>query len=62
MWSKLLDAKNLYIAELWRELLDAEGVAAQIVPPADQAPDMAPREVWVPDSKTHVAQEILRKV
>ena len=35
----------------------------RIVPPLDGGAPMAqPREIWVPDSKTHVAAEILRKI
>ncbi len=62
MWAKLMDVKNGYAAEVWWELLNAEAVSVRIVPALDQAPMMAPRELWVPDSKTHVAREILRKV
>ncbi|MGH2585735.1 MAG: hypothetical protein ACRDJE_12550 [Dehalococcoidia bacterium] len=64
MWTKLLDAKNRYVAELWKELFDAEGVAIQvvIVGNREDATDMTPRELWVPDSKTHVAEEIIRKI
>ena len=64
MWSVLLEAKNRYIAELWKELFDAEGVATRVVVaghPAE-ATDMTPRVIYVPDSKTHVAQEIMRKI
>jgi hypothetical protein len=73
MWSKLMDVKNGYIARVWKDLYDAEGVAVRIVPPlpsthhstarASRAASWSePREIWVPDSKTHVAAEILRKV
>ena len=50
-------------AEVWKELFDAEGVSNQIKPPINGGvPMSAPREIWVPDSKTHVAEEILRKI
>ena len=64
MWTELLEAKNRYIAELWRELFDAEGVATRVVIVGDatQAGEMTPRKLYVPDSKTHVAKEILRKI
>ena len=63
MWSKLLDVKTGYAAEVWKELFDAEGVSTRVVPPlAGDAPMSAPREIWVPDSKTHVALEIMRKI
>jgi hypothetical protein len=38
-------------------------VSNRIVPPlTGDAPMAQPREIWVPDSKTHVAQEIMRKI
>ncbi len=64
MWTELFEAKNRYIAELWKELFDAEGVATRVMVvgnPAD-ATDLTPRKIYVPDSKTHVAEEILRKI
>jgi hypothetical protein len=63
MWTKFMDVKNGYAAEVWKELLDAEGVSNRVVPPlAGEASMAEPREIWVPDSKTHVAAEILRKI
>jgi hypothetical protein len=63
MWAKFLDVKNGYAAEVWKELLDAEGVSNRVVPPLNSSAAMSqPREIWVPDSKTHVALEVLRKV
>jgi hypothetical protein len=64
LWTELLVAKNRFTAELWKELFDAEGVATQIVIDGDptSAGDLTPRRLLVPDSKTHVAREILRKI
>ncbi len=63
MWSKLLEVKNGYAAEVWKELFDAEGVSNRVVPPlTGDAPMAQAREIWVPDSKTHVAIEIMRKI
>jgi hypothetical protein len=64
MWTELFEVKNRYAAELWKELFDAEGLACRLVVTGDpaQASDMTPRKIYVPDSKTHVAAEILRKI
>lgn len=64
MWTELFEVKNRYIAELWRELFNAEGLATRVVVAGDPADvsDMTPRKIFVPDSKTHVAREILRKI
>ena len=62
MWSKLLTVKNGYVARIWKGLYDAEGVACRVVPALTGSHSMTlPREIWVPDSKTHVAVEIMRK-
>jgi hypothetical protein len=49
---------------VWKELFDAEAVATRIVVVGDPAVagDLTPRKIYVPDSKTHVAREILRKI
>lgn len=64
MWTELMRVKNRYIAEVWRELFNAEGVASRVVVLGDAkaAGDMEPRAIYVPDSKTHVALEIMRKI
>ena len=63
MWSKLLTVKNGHVARIWKDLYDAEGVGCRVMPPltATYSYDL-PRDIWVPDSKTHVAVEIMRKV
>jgi hypothetical protein len=63
MWAKFMEVKSGYAAQIWKEFLNQEGVAVRVLPPLDRdAPMMAPRELWVPDSKTHVAAELLRKI
>lgn len=63
MWAKFMEVRTGYIAEVWQELFAAEGVAVRIVSPLTGETSMlAPRQIWVPDSKTHVAREILRKI
>lgn len=58
-----MSVKNGHVARVWKLLYDAEGVATRIVPPlTDDFPLNEPRDIWVPDSKTHVAVEIMRKV
>ncbi len=63
MWTKFMDVKSGYGAQIWLEFFQAEGVAVRIIPPLDAAAGMrAGRELWVPNSKTHVAAELLRKI
>jgi len=63
MWSKFMDVKSGYTAEIWRNFFQHEGLRIRIIPPLEGATPMAePREIWVPDSKTHVAAELMRKI
>ncbi len=58
-----MEVKSGYAAEMWREFFRAEGLGVRIVPPLESdTPMTSPRELWVPDSKTHVAAELLRKI
>jgi hypothetical protein len=64
VWAEFIVAKNAYVAEIWREVLDAEGIAVRVVPENGdpRAGAMVPRKLFVPDGKTHVAAEVLRKI
>jgi hypothetical protein len=63
MWSKFMETRTLFGAQTWKKLLNFEAIAVQIRPvnPADDNP-LSPHEIWIPDSKAHVAREVLRKV
>jgi hypothetical protein len=63
MWAKLMETKNAYAAETWKELFNNCALSVRVVPQlgwADAA-DLEPHAVYVPWGKLHVAQEILRK-
>ena len=63
MWAKLMTVKNGHVARVWKQLYDAEGVACRVDPPLNDSHSLKePRDIWVPDSKTHVAVEIMRKI
>jgi hypothetical protein len=64
MWSKLMETKNAYAADIWKELLNAEALSVRIVPASGwaNAAEMEPHEIYVPWGKLHVAKEILRKI
>ena len=64
MWVKYKEAPNLMIAEMWKELFEAEGLPARILPVGDIRSwgDTAPFVVYVPRGREHGAGEILRKV
>ncbi len=65
MWTELMKAPNLMVAELWKQFFDIEGVTAMIVPDTSDwegVSDDTPRRIMVPLSKKHVAEEVLRKL
>jgi hypothetical protein len=65
MWVEFMTVRNAYIAETWRELFAAEGLSVRVVPPIDRGEQVsmrAPRTLYVPTGKAHVAREILRKI
>jgi hypothetical protein len=60
-----MKVRNAYVAETWRELFAAEGLAIRVIPPVGQGesePMDAERTLFVPTGKAHVAREILRKI
>jgi hypothetical protein len=63
MWAKLMDTKNAYTAEIWKELFNNCALAVRIMPAGGygNAADLEPCEIYVPWGKLHVAAEIIRK-
>ena len=64
MWAKLMEAKNAYTAEMWKELLNAEAISVLVVPVSGwpNAAELETHEIYVAWGKIHVAQEVLRKI
>ncbi|MSQ08838.1 MAG: hypothetical protein EXR44_06015 [Dehalococcoidia bacterium] len=64
MWTDYRNAPNLMIAEMWKNLLEGEGLPAKIVPEGDILDwgERVPFRVLVPKGREHVADEILRKL
>lgn len=62
MWVKFMDVADGYAAVIWRELFNAEALSVRVVPPLEMGSMQDARELWVPDSKTHVAREVLNKI
>ncbi len=63
MWTKFMETKNAYSAEIWKELLNQCAVSVQVVPRSGLREDSAfeIHDIYVPWGKLHVAEEILRK-
>ena len=64
MWVDYLKAPNLIVAEMWKNLLEGEGLPTRILPEGDilDWAEDSPFKVMVPRGREHVADEILRKL
>lgn len=65
MWVEFKKAPSLMIAEMWKDLLEGEGLPVYIVPESQDITDWSesiPFRILVPSGREHVAEEILRKL
>ncbi|MBM3958276.1 MAG: hypothetical protein FJ314_00660 [SAR202 cluster bacterium] len=64
MWVDYKKAPNLLIAEMWKDLLEGEGLPTKIIPEGDilDWAERVPFRILVPRGREHVADEILRKL
>ena len=64
MWVDYRKAPNLMIAEMWKDVLEGDGLPTKILPEGYIMPwgERVPFRVLVPKGREHVADEILRKV
>jgi hypothetical protein len=62
MWVEIKTAPNLMVAEMWKELFEAEGIPTRLLPENLGAGEKAKYRVLVPELKKHLIDDILRKV
>ncbi len=64
MWVEFKRAPNLMAAEIWKEVLEAEGLPSRILPEGDirNWSERVPFRIYVPKGREHVAEEIVRKL
>jgi len=64
MWVEIKQAKNLMVAEMWKELFEGEGIPTRLLT-ANGEPigqELANYRILVPQDKQHVIEEVLRKL
>ena len=59
-----MKAPDLIIAEMWKEILEGEGLPTKLLPEGDilDWAENVPFRIMVPRGREHVADEILRKL
>lgn len=64
MWVDFMKTPNLTVAEMWKEVIEAEGLPVRLLPEGDILDwgERVPFRVMVPRGREHVAEEILRKL
>ena len=64
MWVEYKTAPNLIIGEMWKDVLESDGLPTKILPLGDILTwgERVPFKVYVPKGREHVADEILRKI
>ena len=64
MWVDYMNVSSLIVAEMWKELLEGEGLPAKLLPEGDirNWNEKVSFRVMVPRGREHVADEILRKL
>ena len=64
MWTEFKKVPNLITAEMWKEVLEGEGLPTRILPEGDILDwgVRVPFQIMVPKGREHVAEEILRKL
>lgn len=62
MWVEVKRAPNLMLAEMWKELLEGEGVPTRILPERPEGGEFSPYRIYVPHFREHVVAELMRKL
>ena len=64
MWVEIKKAKNLMIAEMWKEFFEGEGIPTRILPVSDisGSKELSEYRVLVSQERVHVIEEVLRKL
>lgn len=64
MWTDYRKTSNLMAAEMWKDVLEGDGLPTKILPDGDILSwgERVSFRVLVPKGREHVADEILRKI
>jgi len=64
MWTDYKKASNLMSAQMWKDVLEGDGLPTKILPDSDILTwsERSTFRVLVPKGREHVADEILRKL
>lgn len=64
MWTDYKRASNLMSAEMWKDVLEGDGLPTKILPDGDILTwgERSTFRILVPKGREHVADEILRKL
>jgi len=62
MWAEVKRVKGRTLAEMWKELFEAEGIPTRILSEGLEEGETSIYRVLVPHFREHVVEEVLRKI
>ncbi|MEE8413720.1 MAG: hypothetical protein V3R96_04130 [Dehalococcoidales bacterium] len=64
MWVEIKQAKNLMMAEMWKELFEGEGIPTRLLTASGEpmGQELAAYRILVPEDKQQVIEEVLKKL
>ena len=62
MWAEVKRVKGRVLAEMWKELLEAEGIPTRILSEGLEEGELSTYRVLVPHFREHVFEEVMRKI
>ena len=62
MWVEIKRVSNLMAAQMWKDMLEGEGIPTRILAQKPEGGEFSPYIVYVPHFREHVVEEILRKL
>jgi len=62
MWVEVRRVKGRVLAEMWKELFEAEGIPTRILSEGLEEGELSTYRVLVPHFREHVVEEVMRKI
>ena len=62
MWVQVKTASSLIVAEMWKEFFEGEGIPTWVRPEGVGRGEGDRYRILVPRERTHLVEEVLRKV
>lgn len=62
MWVEIKRVPNLMLAEMWKDMLEGEGIPTKILPENPEGGEFSPYKIYVTQTRVKVVEEILKRI